>query len=86
MGGVYRIQTFFGFLYFFYIYKAPKPSASLSNFTLTFAHGVGLLSKSIPDKDSRLLCRPNTHDVNVLLMCYGCIAMREPNCTTISLM
>ena len=24
MGGVYRIQTFFGFLYFFYIYKAPK--------------------------------------------------------------
>ena len=23
MGGVYRIQTFFGFLYFFYIYKAP---------------------------------------------------------------
>ena len=26
MAGVYRIQTFFGFLYFFYIYKAPKPS------------------------------------------------------------
>ena len=25
MGGVYRIQTFFEFLYFFYIYKAPKP-------------------------------------------------------------
>ena len=24
MGGVYPIQTFFGFLYFFYIYKAPK--------------------------------------------------------------
>ena len=24
MGGVYRIQTFFGFLYIFYIYKAPK--------------------------------------------------------------
>ena len=24
MGGVYRIQFFFGFLYFFYIYKAPK--------------------------------------------------------------
>ena len=24
MGGVYRIQTFFGFLYLFYIYKAPK--------------------------------------------------------------
>ena len=23
MGGVYRIQIFFGFLYFFYIYKAP---------------------------------------------------------------
>ena len=23
MGGVYRIQTFFGFLYFFYICKAP---------------------------------------------------------------
>ena len=23
VGGVYRIQTFFGFLYFFYIYKAP---------------------------------------------------------------
>ena len=23
MGGVYRIQTCFGFLYFFYIYKAP---------------------------------------------------------------
>ena len=25
MGGVYRIQTFFGFLYFFCIYKAPRP-------------------------------------------------------------
>ena len=24
VGGVYRIQTLFGFLYFFYIYKAPK--------------------------------------------------------------
>ena len=24
MGGVYRIQTFFGFLYFFCIYKAAK--------------------------------------------------------------
>ena len=24
MGGVYRIQTFFGFLYIFYIYKAPN--------------------------------------------------------------
>ena len=24
MGGVYRIQTFFGFLYIFYIYKTPK--------------------------------------------------------------
>ena len=24
MSGVYRIQTFFGFLYIFYIYKAPK--------------------------------------------------------------
>ena len=24
VGGVYRIQTCFGFLYFFYIYKAPK--------------------------------------------------------------
>ena len=24
VGGVYRIQIFFGFLYFFYIYKAPK--------------------------------------------------------------
>ena len=24
MGGVYRIQTFFGFLYFFCICKAPK--------------------------------------------------------------
>ena len=24
VGGVYRIQTFFGFLYFFYIYKAPN--------------------------------------------------------------
>ena len=29
MGGVYRIQTFFGFLYFFYIYKAPKDVAIL---------------------------------------------------------
>ena len=26
VGGVYRIQSFFGFLYIFYIYKAPKPS------------------------------------------------------------
>ena len=26
MGGVYRIQTVFGFLYFFYIYKAPYDS------------------------------------------------------------
>ena len=24
VGGVYRIQTFFGFLYIFYIYKAPN--------------------------------------------------------------
>ena len=24
MGGVYRIQTFLGFLHFFYIYKARK--------------------------------------------------------------
>ena len=29
MGGVYRIQTFFGFLYFFYIYKAPKATIFL---------------------------------------------------------
>ena len=28
MGGVYRIQTFLDFFFFFYIYKAPKPSAS----------------------------------------------------------
>ena len=26
MGGVYSIQTFFGFLYIFYIYKAPNCS------------------------------------------------------------
>ena len=34
MGGVYRIQTFFGFLYFFYIYKAPKSSESDDNLTI----------------------------------------------------
>ena len=28
VGGVYRIQTFFGFLYFLYIYKAPKLNIS----------------------------------------------------------
>ena len=31
MGGVYRIQTFIGFLYFFYIYKAPKLTKNHEN-------------------------------------------------------
>ena len=31
MGGVYRIQTFFGFLYIFYIYKAPYPIRCLDD-------------------------------------------------------
>ena len=35
MGGVYRIQSFFGFLYFFYIYKAPKRTATPSQQKLT---------------------------------------------------
>ena len=30
MGGVYRIQTFFGFLYFFYIYKAPNSHVDIN--------------------------------------------------------
>ena len=34
VGGVYRIQTFFGFLYFFYIYKAPKLCFSVSGSNL----------------------------------------------------
>ena len=34
MGGVYRIQTFFGFLYFFYIYKAPKMIGNKSAYVL----------------------------------------------------
>ena len=34
MGGVYRIQTFIGFLYFFYIYKAPISSSFSSGVLL----------------------------------------------------
>ena len=33
MGGVYRIQTFFGFLYIFYIYKAPNSSLVVTAFS-----------------------------------------------------
>ena len=41
VGGVYRIQTFFGFLYIFYIYKAPKiaynsSAKNINSMPLTF--------------------------------------------------
>ena len=44
MGGVYRIQTFFGFLYIFYIYKAPYSLPASLRMSGSISSNVGLLS------------------------------------------
>ena len=38
MGEVYRIRTFFGFLYIFYIYKAPYPEQTGTEMFVQFEH------------------------------------------------
>ena len=60
MGGVYRIQTFFGFLYFFYIYKAPKPYYFFQNggLIIWFSHPNYKFAARLLELVF-LCCRPN---------------------------
>ena len=48
MGGVYRIQIFFGFLYIFYIYKAPKSLL----FQCLYADPCSIISSLVNQRES----------------------------------
>ena len=71
MGGVYRIQTFFGFLYFFYIYKAPNIKKKKKKFFFFFLgisripFQVGNSANSATFPRSRKITGPNTYIVIV---------------------